>query len=180
MPEEKYLIGAVALMMAITYFTRATPLLFRMQGTPKVFNDVIEYLPVAIIASITVPALLMAKDPELDLWSTAKPYLERWMRQRMSPKALLGNLHSQAEQLPHLANMTRDLLERLSQPHLHDPKMPERRHGDHWALRLLGAGLLGGGVILGGVALQAGSLAAATAWPAWLMLAAGLYLIVRQ
>ncbi|MBF8726949.1 AzlD domain-containing protein [Pseudomonas fulva] len=65
MPEEKYLIGAVALMMAITYFTRATPLLFRMQGTPKVFNDVIEYLPVAIIASITVPALLMAKDGSL-------------------------------------------------------------------------------------------------------------------
>ncbi len=40
-------------------------LLFRMQGTPKVFNDVIEYLPVAIIASITVPALLIAKDGSL-------------------------------------------------------------------------------------------------------------------
>ena len=35
----------------------------------------------------------------------------------------------------------RDLLERLSQPHLHDPQLPERRrHGDRWALRLLGAG----------------------------------------
>jgi len=65
MPEEKYLIAAVALMMAITYLTRATPLLFRMERTPKVFNDVIEYLPVAIIASITVPALLMAKDGTL-------------------------------------------------------------------------------------------------------------------
>lgn len=65
MPEEKYLIAAVALMMAITYMTRATPLLFRMERTPKVFNDVIEYLPVAIIASITVPALLMAKDGTL-------------------------------------------------------------------------------------------------------------------
>lgn len=65
MPEEKYLIAAVALMMAITYLTRATPLLFRMERTPKVFNDVIEYMPVAIIASITVPALLMAKDGTL-------------------------------------------------------------------------------------------------------------------
>ncbi|HEK1010265.1 TPA: AzlD domain-containing protein [Pseudomonas putida] len=65
MPEEKYLIAAVALMMAITYLTRATPLLFRMERTPKVFNDVIEYLPVAIIASINVPALLMAKDGTL-------------------------------------------------------------------------------------------------------------------
>ncbi len=155
--------------------------LMRLFQTARRFN--MEVQPQLVLLQKTllnIEGLGRQLYPELDLWSTAKPYLERWMRQRMSPKALLGNLHSQAEQLPHLANMTRDLLERLSQPHLHDPKMPERRHGDHWALRLLGAGLLGGGVILGGVALQAGSLAAATAWPAWLMLAAGLYLIVRQ
>ncbi|MEP6884696.1 MAG: ubiquinone biosynthesis regulatory protein kinase UbiB [Gammaproteobacteria bacterium] len=27
--------------------------------------------------------------PELDLWQTAQPYLRRWMRQRMSPRAVL-------------------------------------------------------------------------------------------
>ena len=100
------------------------------------------------------------------------------MRERMSPKAVIGNLYSQAEQLPHLADMTRDLLERLSQPHLHDAQLPERRRaGDNWALRLLGAGLLGGGATL---AAGAVSLSAPAAWPAWLMLAAGLYLIVRR
>jgi ubiquinone biosynthesis protein len=30
--------------------------------------------------------------PELDLWETAKPYLEQWMRQRMGPKALFDTL----------------------------------------------------------------------------------------
>nr|BFE92133.1 hypothetical protein GCM10020185_26690 [Pseudomonas brassicacearum subsp. brassicacearum] len=62
--------------------------------------------------------------PELDLWNTAQPFLERWMRERVSPKTLLGNVQSQFEQLPHLANMTRDLLERMSQPHAHDPAPP--------------------------------------------------------
>ena len=30
-----------------------------------------------------------------------------WMRERVSPKTLLRNLHSQVEQIPHLAGMTR-------------------------------------------------------------------------
>jgi ubiquinone biosynthesis protein len=55
-----------------------------------------------------------------------QPFLERWMRERVSPKPL-GNLQSQVEQLPHLANMTRDLLERLSQPHANDPPPPWHR-----------------------------------------------------
>ena len=52
--------------------------------------------------------------PELDLWTTGQPYLERWMRERMSPKQLLKNAQAQIEQLPHLAGMTRELLERMS------------------------------------------------------------------
>jgi ubiquinone biosynthesis protein len=33
--------------------------------------------------------------PELDLWKTAQPYLRRWMRQRMSPRAVLGRARAQ-------------------------------------------------------------------------------------
>jgi ubiquinone biosynthesis protein len=33
--------------------------------------------------------------PELDLWKTAQPYLRRWMRQRMSPRAVLGRVRAQ-------------------------------------------------------------------------------------
>ena len=88
------------------------------------------------------------------------------MRERVSPKTLLGNLQSQVEQIPHLANMTRDLLERLSQPHRHDPPPPYRRDGDHWALRLLGAGLLAGGVLSAITHTQTGAAPnTLSAWP---------------
>ncbi len=35
--------------------------------------------------------------PQLDLWQTAKPYLERWMREQIGPRAVFGKLR---EQLP--------------------------------------------------------------------------------
>ncbi|WP_144175350.1 ubiquinone biosynthesis regulatory protein kinase UbiB [Pseudomonas sp. Kh13] len=156
--------------------------LMRLFQTARRFN--MEVQPQLVLLQKTllnIEGLGRQLYPDLDLWSTAKPFLERWMRDRMSPKAVLGNIHSQVEQLPHLADMARDLLERLSQPHLHDPQLPERRRqGDRWALRLLGAGLLGGGAVLAAGAAAVASLAAPAAWPAWLMLAAGLYLIVRQ
>ena len=33
--------------------------------------------------------------PELDLWKTAQPYLRRWMRERMSPRAALRRIRTQ-------------------------------------------------------------------------------------
>ncbi len=33
--------------------------------------------------------------PELDLWKTAQPYLRRWMRERMSPRAMLRRARAQ-------------------------------------------------------------------------------------
>ncbi len=115
--------------------------------------------------------------PELDLWATGQPYLERWMRERMSPKQLLKNAQAQIEQLPHLAGMTRELLERMSNPHANNPPPPWREHHRHWPLRLVGAVLLGGGAT---VAAAADSFTAVTTWPAWLMLSAGIYIVVRR
>ncbi len=44
--------------------------------------------------------------PELDLWNTAKPFLEDWLRERYSPTSVLKQLKKYApgwlEQLPHL------------------------------------------------------------------------------
>jgi ubiquinone biosynthesis protein len=153
--------------------------LMRLFQTARRFN--MEVQPQLVLLQKTllnIEGLGRQLYPELDLWSTAKPYLERWMRERYSPRAVLGNLQSQAKQLPHLADMTRDLLERLSQPHLKDPKLPrQRRDEDRWPLRLLGAGLLGGGVTL---MLGAASFSDPATWPAWVMLSSGLYLIVRR
>jgi ubiquinone biosynthesis protein len=90
---------------------------------------------------------------------------------------LLHNVQSQLEQVPHIAGMTRDLLERLSQPHARDPEPPWFRTRDGQALRLIGCVLLVGGAVL---ASRAVALDAIDAWPAWLMLVAGAYLVVRR
>ncbi|MCU1717858.1 ubiquinone biosynthesis regulatory protein kinase UbiB [Pseudomonas sp. 5P_3.1_Bac2] len=115
--------------------------------------------------------------PDLDLWSTALPFLERWMRERHSPKTVLQNLQSQVEQVPHLANMTRDLLERYSQPHSHNQAAPALKTEDRGVLRLLGAGLLVGAAVLLSGSPDWVNL---STWPAWLMGVAGLYLVVRR
>ncbi|MCF5383328.1 ubiquinone biosynthesis regulatory protein kinase UbiB, partial [Pseudomonas syringae] len=95
--------------------------LMRLFQTARRFN--MEVQPQLVLLQKTllnIEGLGRQLYPELDLWSTAQPYLERWMRERVSPKTLLGNLQSQVEQLPHIAGMTRDLLERMSRPHASD------------------------------------------------------------
>ncbi|MBC3956653.1 MULTISPECIES: ubiquinone biosynthesis regulatory protein kinase UbiB [Pseudomonas] len=156
--------------------------LMRLFQTARRFN--MEVQPQLVLLQKTllnIEGLGRQLYPELDLWSTAQPYLERWMRERVSPKTLVSNLQSQVEQLPHIANMTRDLLERLSRPHASDPPNPWRESKDGWALRLIGSALLAGGVIQGWVISEAGTqLPTLAAWPAAIMLIAGLYLIVRR
>lgn len=53
--------------------------------------------------------------PELDLWTTAKPFLEKWLRQQIGPKnffnQLKENLPFFAEQLPHMPKLIFDVLE---------------------------------------------------------------------
>ena len=156
--------------------------LMRLFQTARRFN--MEVQPQLVLLQKTllnIEGLGRQLYPELDLWSTAQPFLERWMRERVSPKTLLHNLHSQVEQIPHLANMTRDLLERMSKPHASAPQPAWRERGDGWALRLTGAGLLAGGAVLGSTLAASGTaLVSLGAWPAWIMLVAGLYLVVRR
>ena len=45
-------------------------------------------------------------DPELDLWSTAQPFLERWMNEQMGPKRFLIELR---KQMPYMAKMLPEL-----------------------------------------------------------------------
>ncbi len=54
-------------------------------------------------------------DPELDLWSTAKPFLEQWMLDQVGPKRLWRELKAQAPQyaklLPQLPRLLHDFLQ---------------------------------------------------------------------
>lgn len=58
MSEEIFLIGIVAFMMVVTYLTRLLPFKIRLPQEARLLNAVIEYIPVSIIASITLPAVI--------------------------------------------------------------------------------------------------------------------------
>lgn len=53
--------------------------------------------------------------PELDLWSTAHPYLERWIKNRFHPKTLLRQFKRHApewmEQVPQIPQLVNDALQ---------------------------------------------------------------------
>jgi ubiquinone biosynthesis protein len=55
-------------------------------------------------------------DPELDLWKTAKPFLERWMNEQLGWRALVKNLQTEAPKwaalLPQLPRLTHAYLSR--------------------------------------------------------------------
>ncbi|MEH6627605.1 MAG: ubiquinone biosynthesis regulatory protein kinase UbiB [Motiliproteus sp.] len=57
--------------------------------------------------------------PDLDLWQTAKPFLESWMKQRMGVRGLYRGLKTHApemiEQLPQLPQLLHDALTQLKQ-----------------------------------------------------------------
>lgn len=54
-------------------------------------------------------------DPELDLWATAKPFLEKWMVEQVGPQKLLQQLKAEAPQyaklLPALPRLLHDYLQ---------------------------------------------------------------------
>jgi len=60
--------------------------------------------------------------PELDLWATAKPFLERWMRKQVGPEAVFKALKEKApywlETLPHLPELVYDNLQLAKQQQL--------------------------------------------------------------
>lgn len=147
-------------------------LLLRLFQTARRFN--MEIQPQLVLLQKTllnIEGLGRQLYPDLDLWSTAQPFLERWMRERVSPLHLLRNLQQQAEQVPHLSQMARDTLERLNQQPIGTPVTP--RASPQWPVRLLGA------VLIGGAATQ-GLALSLLAWPSWAMLAGGLYLVLRR
>ncbi|NVK74754.1 MAG: ubiquinone biosynthesis regulatory protein kinase UbiB [Oceanospirillaceae bacterium] len=56
--------------------------------------------------------------PDLDLWVTAKPFLERWMREQMGPKRVMEEVRKQAPQwagqLPQIPNLVFTALSQMS------------------------------------------------------------------
>ena len=96
-------------------------------------------------------------DPDLDLWNTAKPFLEKWMVEQIGPQRLIEELKAQAPRyakvLPDLPRLLHDYLRQRPSDHRRDLQelLVEQRRTN----RLLQAIIYGGiGFALGLIAMQ--------------------------
>jgi ubiquinone biosynthesis protein len=82
-------------------------LLMRLFQTSRRFH--VEIQPQLVLLQKTllnIEGLGRQLDPDLDLWSTAKPFLETWMLQQVGPQKLINELRDQA---PRYAKVLPDL-----------------------------------------------------------------------
>jgi ubiquinone biosynthesis protein len=133
--------------------------LLRLFQTSRRFN--VEIQPQLVLLQKTllnVEGLGRQLDPELDLWSTAKPFLERWMNEQIGWRGLLGRLKKEA---PRYAQLLPEL-PRLLHVSLQAPRgdggekallalLAEQRRTNGLLQMLLFTGL---GFVLGAVAVQ--------------------------
>ncbi|MBQ0957411.1 ubiquinone biosynthesis regulatory protein kinase UbiB [Ideonella sp. 4Y11] len=91
--------------------------LLRLFQTSRRFN--VEIQPQLVLLQKTllnVEGLGRELDPDLDLWDTAKPFLERWMDEQVGWRALVRRLKDEAPQyarlLPDLPRLVHHALER--------------------------------------------------------------------
>jgi ubiquinone biosynthesis protein len=98
------------------YFGR---LLLRLFQTSRRFN--IQVQPQLVLLQKTllnIEGLGRELDPDLDLWATAKPYLERWMAEQVGWRGLLERLKQEAPYwstiLPQLPRLLHQALTRQS------------------------------------------------------------------
>jgi len=88
--------------------------LLRLFQTSRRFN--IEIQPQLVLLQKTllnIEGLGRDLDPDLDLWTTAKPYLERWMSEQVGWRGLLRNIRNEAPQWSALLPQLPRLLHRM-------------------------------------------------------------------
>jgi ubiquinone biosynthesis protein len=155
--------------------------LLRLFQTARQFN--MEVQPQLVLLQKTLLAiegLGRQLYPELDLWKTAKPVLEEWMRERSDPRTQLKQLiaawpeiSEDLAMLPRLLHRTlrrADAEEAASQRQQRAPVYGERRRRTRLEQLVLGGALLIAGVLWTGLA--------APQWLGWVGAAAGLAVLV--
>ena len=95
-------------------------LLLRLFQTARRFN--MEVQPQLVLLQKTllnIEGLGRTLDPDLDLWKTAKPFLDRWMSEQVGPRALLSGIRKQlprmAERLPEIPDLVYSTMKQFEQ-----------------------------------------------------------------
>jgi ubiquinone biosynthesis protein len=131
--------------------------LMRLFQTSRRFN--VEIQPQLVLLQKTllnVEGLGRQLDPELDLWSTAQPFLERWMHEQVGWRGLVKRLRNEAPRyaqlLPELPRLVHSALQRRGDhPALLQALLVEQQRTN----RLLRGLVYGGiGFVLGVLAMQ--------------------------
>jgi ubiquinone biosynthesis protein len=132
--------------------------LMRLFQTSRRFH--VEIQPQLVLLQKTllnIEGLGRQLDPELDLWHTAKPFLEKWMSDQIGPRKLLEQLRAEAPRyaklLPQLPRLLHDFLE--NPPADNRRELIELLAAQKRTNRLLQAIIYGGiGFVLGLIAMQ--------------------------
>lgn len=122
--------------------------LMRLFQTSRRFN--VEIQPQLVLLQKTllnIEGLGRQLDPELDLWSTAKPFLERWMNEQIGMAGLVERLKNEAPRyaqlLPELPRLVHQALLRAHEPAAGTLAMLMESHRSNLRLRTALAGLVG-------------------------------------
>ncbi|MHB8743368.1 MAG: ubiquinone biosynthesis regulatory protein kinase UbiB [Sulfuricaulis sp.] len=131
--------------------------------------------------------------PELDLWETAKPYLESWMREQMGPRAFWRALRQEFPKwwamLPEIPALVHESLRRAAPPgesaqgsRARQLELLRRQIRDNH--RQLHAAIAGSALLLAGSVILAIGVPAPHAWLgrhvwAWIFLISGAFTLLR-
>jgi len=159
-------------------------LLLRLFQTARRFN--MEVQPQLMLLQKTlfnIEGLGRDLYPELDLWQTAKPFLEEWTRERMSPQATLKRLLAGLPVIRELIlespgrinAILRAKAEAAGRPDPRDAELADLRRALANRNQHLYRGLAGGALLLGGLLLL--GMGELPAWVAALVTAAGAGLL---
>ena len=103
-------------------------ILLRLFQTSRRFN--VEVQPQLVLLQKTllnIEGLGRQLDPDLDLWKTAKPYLERWMGEQLGWRGMLERFKAEAPRyaqiFPQLPRLAHQALEKAAETHDRDVKL---------------------------------------------------------
>ncbi len=123
--------------------------------------------------------------PQLDLWETAQPFLQRWISQQKGPQALLRQLARQAPEwantLPELPLLLHSALKQLAagEPQLDALRAQLERNNRRSVTAIGGAALLVAGAVVYGLDGYQPLMVAGAPVIAWVMGGFGVLMLVR-
>lgn len=139
-------------------------LLLRLFQTARRFNmEVQPQLALLQKTLLNIEGLGRQLYPDLDLWKTAKPFLERWMEEQVGPSSMMNalkdNIPHLIEKLPEMPGLIYAATKKIAEGEEHEQNLLEmqkirdeiRRSNQRTALTIAGTGLIMAGLIVYGL-----------------------------